>query len=306
MLNRACLARLSGLLGAVLFATTAAWADTLVQVTSQAGQGATDSISWKQLGGDQSLLATSFTAKSATGTTHTVTLAGVDSVVSVVCAPTPVNCSWTQGTGFAIGDSLIWTSDTGNGGNGPVTVSFSAPLAGAGALIQANTPGLFTAKIEAFNGGTSLGSFTVTSDTNGDAVYIGLKDQTAANITSVVFSLTTCAGTCTATDFGIDTVFLNTGLAPTSTAVASSLNPSLFGQAVTFTATVTSTGGTPTGTVTFKDGATTLGTGTLTSSKATFKTSTLSVATHSITAVYGGSSSFAGSTSPILSQVVNQ
>ena len=63
----------------------------------------------------------------------------------------------------------------------------------AGALIQANTPGQFTARIEAFNGATSLDSFTVTSDTNGDAVYIGLKDQTAANITSVVFSLTTCA-----------------------------------------------------------------------------------------------------------------
>jgi hypothetical protein len=69
---------------------------------------------------------------------------------------------------------------------------------------------------------------------------------------------------------------------------------------------VTSTGGTPTGTVTFKDGAATLGTGTLSSGEATFKTSTLSVATHSITALYAGSSSFAGSTSPILSQVVNQ
>src|SRR5260370_41686165 len=99
MFNRACLARLSGFLGAILFATTAAWADTLVQVTSQAGQGATDSISWKQLGGDQSLLATSVTAKSATGTTHTVTFAGVESVVSVCGAPTRVNCSWTQGTG---------------------------------------------------------------------------------------------------------------------------------------------------------------------------------------------------------------
>ncbi len=45
---------------------------------------------------------------------------------------------------------------------------------------------------------------------------------------------------------------------PTSTSVASSLNPSTFGASVQFTATVTSSGGTPTGAVTFKDGSTTL------------------------------------------------
>src|SRR5207253_402671 len=51
--------------------------------------------------------------------------------------------------------------------------------------------------------------------------------------------------------------------ASTTTAVASSANPSAFGQSVTFTATVAATApgaGTPTGTVTFKDGASTLGT----------------------------------------------
>ncbi|HEY6291622.1 MAG TPA: Ig-like domain repeat protein [Terriglobia bacterium] len=91
----------------------------------------------------------------------------------------------------------------------------------------------------------------------------------------------------------------------TTTSVASSLNPSTYGQSVTFTATVTSTGGTPTGTVTFKDGSTTLGTGTLSSGKATFAISTLSVASHSITAVYGGAGSFLGSTSAALTQTVN-
>jgi hypothetical protein len=92
--------------------------------------------------------------------------------------------------------------------------------------------------------------------------------------------------------------------ASSSTSLASSLNPSTFGAAVTFTATVTSTGGTPTGTVTFKDGTTTLGTGALSSGKATFKTSTLAVGTHSITAVYAGSSNFVTSTSSVLTQTV--
>ncbi|HMF36072.1 MAG TPA: Ig-like domain repeat protein, partial [Isosphaeraceae bacterium] len=63
-------------------------------------------------------------------------------------------------------------------------------------------------------------------------------------------------------------------------------------QSVTFTATVSvnSPGaGTPTGTVTFKDGATVLGTGTLSGGVATFTRSTpLSAGAHHITAVYGG------------------
>ena len=88
--------------------------------------------------------------------------------------------------------------------------------------------------------------------------------------------------------------------------MASSLNPSTFAAAVTFTATVTSTGGTPTGTVTFKDGASTLSTATLASGKATFKTSALAVGVHSITAIYGGSGNFNGSTSSALTETVHK
>src|SRR5262249_39015919 len=95
--------------------------------------------------------------------------------------------------------------------------------------------------------------------------------------------------------------------AVTTTSVASSTNPSVFGESVTFTATVVATlGGTPTGTVTFKDGATTLGTGALSSGQATLSTSSLTVGTHSITAAYDGSANFQASPSSALSQVVNQ
>jgi len=95
--------------------------------------------------------------------------------------------------------------------------------------------------------------------------------------------------------------------ATSNTALASSLNPSTAGQSVTFTATVTgvATPGTPTGTVTFKDGATTLSSVVLSGGVAKFSTSTLTVGTHSITAVYGGDATFVGSTSAVLSQVVD-
>jgi hypothetical protein len=77
---------------------------------------------------------------------------------------------------------------------------------------------------------------------------------------------------------------------------------------VTFTAAVSANAlgaGTPTGTVTFKDGTTTLGTGTLSGGSASFTTSALAVGGHSITASYGSDTNFNSSTSSALSQTVN-
>jgi hypothetical protein len=93
---------------------------------------------------------------------------------------------------------------------------------------------------------------------------------------------------------------------PSTTALLSSINPANVGQAVTFTATVTGSGGTPTGTVTFKDGAATLGTGALNAAgNATFATSSLALGTHPVTAVYGGDATYTGSTSSIVSEVIS-
>jgi hypothetical protein len=94
--------------------------------------------------------------------------------------------------------------------------------------------------------------------------------------------------------------------APTATTVASSRNPSTFGQAVTLTSKVSSGVGTPTGTVTFKDGASALGTGSLSGGSATFTTSSLTGGIHSITAVYNGTANFAASHSSAVSQTVKQ
>jgi len=93
--------------------------------------------------------------------------------------------------------------------------------------------------------------------------------------------------------------------AATTTELTSSLNPSGAGKSATFTATVKGKfGGTPGGTVVFKDGTTTLKTVTLSGAEAKFSTSTLSAGTHHLTAVYGGSADFAASTGT-LTQTVN-
>ncbi len=96
------------------------------------------------------------------------------------------------------------------------------------------------------------------------------------------------------------------GLPPlaSTTAVISSSNPSAFSTSVTFTATVSGPSGTPTGTITFKDGSTVLGSNTLSSGSTTFTTNALSVGSHSITAVYSGDPIFLTSTSSPLTQTV--
>ncbi|MGH7840627.1 MAG: hypothetical protein ACREQT_03815 [Candidatus Binataceae bacterium] len=189
----------------VLLVRLSGWTDSLVQITSQGAQSANDSVYWSQLGGDATALLPSFSATSAGAVSVTGNLSGPNSLTSVVCPASP-SCSWAA-VGFACRDTLVWTADVGNSGNGPLTLNFGSPISGAGALIQADGPSQFTAEITAFNGGSPLGSFTQTSDSNGDATYLGVQDNSGANITSVEFQLTSCQGDCT--DFAIGTLSLN-------------------------------------------------------------------------------------------------
>lgn len=86
--------------------------------------------------------------------------------------------------------------------------------------------------------------------------------------------------------------------------LSSTPDPSSVGQAVTFTAKVTGSSGTPTGNVDFRDGLTVIGSGTLSGGTATFSTSTLSAGSHPITASYSGDSNYSVSLSNVVVQVV--
>ena len=173
------------------------------------------------------------------------------------------------------GGSTTFTATVSSGAGTPTgTVTFmdGATSLGTGTL---NGSGVTTLATSALTGG----SHSIT------AVYSG--DTNFATSTSPALT---------------QTVNKNT----TSTALVSGTNPSAYGTSVTFTATVSGAIGPPTGTVTFKEGATTLGTGTLNGAGvATYTTSALTVATHAITAVYGGDTNFTTSTSSAVSQVVN-
>jgi len=90
-----------------------------------------------------------------------------------------------------------------------------------------------------------------------------------------------------------------------SATLTSSPNPSTQGQAVTFTAAITSPTVVPTGPVTFTAGNTVLGTAQLSGGKATFTTSTLAVGSTTVTVTYPWNSDIASSSASV-TQVVEQ
>ncbi|MBV9460203.1 MAG: Ig-like domain repeat protein, partial [Bradyrhizobium sp.] len=170
------------------------------------------------------------------------------------------------------------------------SVTFTATVNGSGV-----TP---TGTVTFKDGATTLGTSTLAS---GSATFVTSALTTGGHSISAVYGGDTNYA-------GVTSVALaqTVNQAAATATLASSQNPSVLAQAVTFTATVTGAGGTPTGTVTFKDGAATLAISSLTSGSATFATASLTAGSHSITAVYAGDTNFAGAASAALTQTVNQ
>jgi uncharacterized protein YuzB (UPF0349 family) len=104
---------------------------------------------------------------------------------------------------------------------------------------------------------------------------------------------------------GVLGVLMHVGTIPTTTALLSSINPSAFGQVATLSASARSASEAPAGSVTLFDGSTALGTESLTNAIAVIPVSSLTAGSHSITAVYRGSRTFASSASSPLRQVVS-
>ena len=173
----------------------------------------------------------------------------------------------------------------------PVTFTITiAPQSGTG------TPtGMVTIQDTAIGSGFSTtltlsgGSATLTTNNAGMALVAGTNTISVSYNGDPTFAGSTASLTQTVNN-------VNSG--STTTTLTASPNPATLGQAVTFTATVhvVSGTGTPSGTVTIKDGATTIGTGNA-PGPVTLTTSSLSSGSHSITAVYSGDTNFNSSTS---------
>jgi uncharacterized protein (TIGR03437 family) len=191
------------------------------------------------------------------------------------------------------------TTTTVSSGTNPSVVGQTLSLT---ATVTSAYPGAITGSVTFFDGATSLGAGSVNGSGQA-AISTSFASAGGHSITAVYNSDATYASSTSSPS----TQTVNA--ASTTTTLASSGSPSVFGQSVTFTATVAAVApgaGTPTGSVQFKEGVNVLGTGTLTAGTATFSTSALSVATHSVTATYLGDPNFVTSASSATNQVVNQ
>ena len=220
------------------------------------------------------------TLASGVATFSTTTLAlGAHTVTAVYGSATPYAGSTSAAstiTMTSIATTTVLTSSAS-------TATAASPVT----LTATVSPSAATGMVTFYDGVTALGISTLS---NGVATFpvsalvIGSHSLTAkyagaGNYGGSTSNAVTVTGTAAATTIGL--------VSSTASAFA--------GATVTFTATVASSAAT--GTVTFYDGATSLGTGTLASGTATLALSTLSVGSHSITAVYGGDTNYATSTS---------
>jgi hypothetical protein len=197
----------------------------------------------------------------------TETVNKIATSAAVVSSANPANA------GAAVKFTVTITAASSTSPNVPITGSVSlmdgATVVGTGTVAALGT-GPATASVVISVSTLAIGSHAITAVYAGDANYVG----STSGAVSEVISLATSS----------------------SVLVASTTNPIAL-KPVTLTATLSSNGGTPTGTVTFMDGATAIGTGNLANGVASITTSTLAVGTHTITAVYGGDAKDTASTS---------
>jgi hypothetical protein len=154
-----------------------------------------------------------------------------------------------------------------------------------------------TGTVTFLGGTTTLGTGTL--DSTGTATY------TAPSLNATTYSITASYAGDTAFSASVSAA-QNLVVSPaTPNVTLTTPATALVGAPVTLAVTVTGTGGTPTGTITFKDGTATLGTATLATGAASYSTSTLTTGAHTITASYSGDSIFAATTSAASNVTIN-
>jgi hypothetical protein len=213
-----------------------------------------------------------------------------------------ISAAYTSDTNFA-GSTSAAVTQTVNLIATATGLSSSAPnsVFGQSVTLTATVTGSPAGSVQFKDGAGSLGTATLiggVATLTTSALAIGPHSITAAYVAAGNYAGST-SGTLTQT----------VSQAATKPTVQSSGSPSAFGQSVTLTATITVVDpgvGVPTGTVTFKDGATTIGTAAVAGGTASISTASLAVGSHGITAVYGGDGNFQGATTGAITQVVNQ
>jgi hypothetical protein len=193
-----------------------------------------------------------------------------------------------------------------------VDSSTTVTLASSDSRAPYGQPITFRATVSSSNGNVPTG----TVDFNDGSTILGSGTLNSAGVAFFTIStLTEGARTIVAAYLGdandpaADSPPLTQIVNPASTTsyVSSGQNPSDFGQAVTFTASVSFANGIPPNgdVVEFFDGNTRIGTAALSGGSAFFTTFNLAVGTHQIHVIYAGDANLKPSKSPVIRQVVH-
>ena len=215
--------------------------------------------------------------------------------------PKPTNPSYA-GNGFIIDDLSVQASTDASTTN-TVASSISPSVFGQSVVLTDTVaPALTGGTVQFYDNGVALGSPV--------AVASGLAKLTNSlfTVTNHLITATYSGKTGYIGSYSANTLTQTVNAASTASTVVSSKNPANVGDDVIFTNTVTVVApgvGTPTGSVTFKDGTNVLGTAALAGGVAIYDAgSGLAQGTHPITVEYAGDGNFKGSTNSV-SQVVN-
>ena len=168
-------------------------------------------------------------------------------------------------------------------------------LSASAAQINVGQAVTFTVSVAASAGSTPSGTVTLLDG----STSLGIASLTNGAATFTITSLTAGTHSITASYAGDSADGASTSgamsvqvngaqLQSTTVALVASPATGVSGQAISLSASVMPASAT--GTISFKDGTSTIGSATLTSGKGTLSVSTLSVGTHSLTAAYSGDS----------------
>jgi len=227
-------------------------------------------------------LTASYTPDAASSVTYT-TATGSNTVTVTTLALITPTVTVAPGSPSITTAQALPVTVTVSGGSGNPAPTGSVTLTSGSYTSAATTLSSGSASInipaDSLATGTDTLTVTYTPDSNSSSTYNSATGSSSVKVVSATSSI---------------------ALTASATSVTA-------GTSVTFTATVAPPAGgtTPTGSVTFMDGAKTLGTGTLNGAGvATLTTATLATGPHSITAVYGGDSNNAASTSAAVTVTV--
>lgn len=328
--------------GTIVFSSTAAnpltfntlgvWTVTVTDTTTTVGQTYT--------GTSNQVTVVTTPAVSLTSSVNPVDLGANTMLTATVSSPygTP------SGTvTFMDGSSVLGTGTLNSSGVATLTVSFSTAgqhqltvsYPGAG-YFQAANSAVLTETVQTLGTTISLTSSVNPVNVNASTLLTATATSTSGTPTGTITFMdgATVLGTAPLNSSGVATLTVSfstpgthpltaaypatgpyqAGTSPvvneivqnfsTSATLTSSVNPMLISGSTVLTATVTSAAGTPSGTVTFYDGAIPLGTVNLNNGVATLQASFSTNGQHILTAVYGGNGPYQPVTSPKLTQVV--